>query len=283
MTQPSMPPTSGHSSTPATLDHRARPAGPGSHAPIHTSAEGLLAGRVSIPVKDGAMPAYRAAPDTPGPHPMVLVVQEIFGVHEHIEDVVRRLARQGYLAIAPALYFRLGDPAQAGSIDEVMQRFVYQTPDAQVMADLDATVAWADAQHRADAQRPLGVTGFCWGGRITWLYAAHQPRVAAAVAWYGRLEGKISDITPHHPTDVVTSLKAPVLGLYGGQDSGIPLDSVERMQAKLAHAGQGSQIHVYPDAPHAFFADYRASHRPTEAQDGWARLLDWFRRHGVRP
>jgi carboxymethylenebutenolidase len=242
-----------------------------------------LAGPVEIPVPDGVMPAYRAAPSTPGPHPLILVVQEIFGVHEHIEDVARRLAQRGYLAIAPALYFRLGDPAQASSIDELMQDFVYKTPDTQVLADLDATLAWADERHPADTARSIGITGFCWGGRITWLYAAHQPRVGAAVAWYGRLEGKTSEITPRQPSDVVPDLKAPVLGLYGGQDTGIPLDTIERMQAKLAREGKGSEIHVYPDAPHAFFADYRPSYRPAEARDGWARLLDWFQRHGVRP
>lgn len=274
-------------STPSTSSHYARAAEPGPHEPIHTSADGLVAGRVDIPVKDGAMPAYRAMPDTAGPHPVVLVVQEIFGLHEHIEDVVRRLAHEGYLAIAPALYARLGDPAQAPSIEQVMQNFVYKTPDTQVLADLDATLAWADLHHPLDAQRPVGVTGFCWGGRITWLYAAHQPRVAAAVAWYGRLEGKTSEVTPRQPSDVVAELKAPVLGLYGGQDTGIPRDSIERMQAALARASQnrgtGSGIHLYPDAPHGFFADYRPGYRPAEARDGWARLLAWFQRHGVAP
>ena len=274
MTQPSTPPSSGHYA-------RAAEASP--HEPIHTSAAGLLAGRVEIPVNGGSIPAYRAVPATPGPHPLVLVVQEIFGLHEHIEDVVRRFAQLGYLAIAPSLYARLGDPAQAASIDVVMQNFVYRTPDAQVLADLDATLAWADQHHPADATRPVGITGFCWGGRITWLYAAHQPRIKAGVAWYGRLEGKTSDITPRQPADVAAELKAPVLGLYGGKDSGIPLDTVERMQAALAREHQGSEIHVYPDAPHAFFADYRPSYHPAEAIDGWKRLLAWFQRHGVAP
>lgn len=242
-----------------------------------------MAGRIEIPVQDGMLPAYRAMPVTPGPHPLVLVVQEIFGLHEHIEDVARRLAHKGYLAIAPALYARLDDPSQAGSIDEVMQNFVYKTPDAQVMADLDAALAWADQQYPADGGRPVGITGFCWGGRATWLYAAHQPRVTAAVAWYGRLEGKVSEITPRQPADVVADLKAPVLGLYGGQDTGIPRDTIERMQAALQREGRSSEIHVYPDAPHAFFADYRPSYRPADAQDGWARLLAWFERHGVKP
>lgn len=270
---------------PPSPDHArfARAAEPGPQAPIHTGAEGLLAGPAAIPTQGGTMPAYRAAPATPGPHPVVLVVQEIFGVHEHIEDVVRRLAKQGYLAIAPALYFRLGDPAQAGSIDELMQQYVYKTPDAQVLADLDATLAWVD-QQQAGSASPLGITGFCWGGRITWLYAAHQPRAKAAVAWYGRLEGKTSPLMPRQPADVIGDLKAPVLGLYGGQDTGIPVDSVERMQAALVQQEHGdSQIHVYPEAPHAFFADYRPSYRADDARDGWQRLLDWFQRHGVRP
>lgn len=274
MSQPSKPSPSGH---------YAQAAAPGPLEPIHTSADGLLAGLIEIPVQGGRMPAYRAAPATPGPHPLVIVVQEIFGVHEHIADVVRRFAQLGYLAIAPALYFRLGDPTQAGSIDELMQNFVYKTPDTQVLADLDATLAWADKHHPASTTRPIGITGFCWGGRITWLYAAHQPRVQAGVAWYGRLEGKTSDITPRQPADIAAELKAPVLGLYGGQDTGIPLDTVERMQAALASAGQGSEIHVYPEAPHAFFADYRPSYRPAQARDGWERLLAWFHRHGVKP
>ena len=274
MTQPSTPPSSGHYA-------RAAEASP--QEPIHTSVEGLLAGRVEIPVNGGSIPAYRAVPATPGPHPLVLVVQEIFGLHEHIEDVVRRFAHLGYLAIAPSLYARLGDPAQAASIDVVMQNFVYKTPDAQVLADLDATLAWADQHHPANARRPVGITGFCWGGRITWLYAAHQPRIKAGVAWYGRLEGKASDITPRQPADVAAELKAPVLGLYGGKDSGIPLDTVGRMQATLVREHPGSEIHVYPDAPHAFFADYRPSYHPTEAIDGWKRLLAWFQRHGVAP
>jgi len=274
MSQPSKPLPDGH---------YAQAAEPGPIEPIHTAADGLLAGLIEIPVQGGLMPAYRAAPATPGPHPLVIVVQEIFGVHEHIEDVVRRFAQLGYLAMAPALYFRLGDPAQANSIDQLMQNFVYKTPDAQVLSDLDATLAWADQHHPADAARPVGITGFCWGGRITWLYVAHQPRITAGVAWYGRLEGKTSEITPSQPADVVSELKAPVLGLYGGQDTGIPLDTIERMQAALGQAGKGSEIHVYPDAPHAFFADYRPSYRPAEARDGWERLLAWFRRHGVKP
>ncbi|MFZ5526612.1 MAG: dienelactone hydrolase family protein [Pseudomonadota bacterium] len=270
-------------SKPSPSRHYAQAAEPGALEPIHTSADGLLAGLIEIPVQGGVMPAYRAAPATPGRHPLVIVVQEIFGVHEHIADVVRRFAQLGYLAIAPALYFRLGDTIQAGSIDELMQNFVYKTPDTQVLADLDATLAWADEHHPASNARPIGITGFCWGGRITWLYTAHQPRVRAGVAWYGRLEGKTSEITPRQPADVATELKAPVLGLYGGQDTGIPLDTVERMQTALASADQGSEIHLYPDAPHAFFADYRPSYRPVEAQDGWNRLLTWFQRHGVKP
>lgn len=250
---------------------------------ILTGAAGLLAGEVAVPIPGGSLPAYRAAPAGDGPHPVILVVQEIFGVHEHIRDVCRRLAKAGYLAIAPELYFRLGDPRSAASIDELRARFVSKADDALVAADLDACVDWA-AGHGGDVAR-LGITGFCWGGRSTWLYAAHQPRVKAGVAWYGRLGGERSALSPANPVDVAGRLQAPVLGLYGGQDTGIPLAAVDELQAALAAAQEGagrdSTIQVYPDAPHAFHADYRPSYRAAEAADGWQRMLAWFARHGV--
>jgi carboxymethylenebutenolidase len=245
---------------------------------IITDTVGLLAGDVEVAAADRSIPAYRAAPDAPGPHPVVLVVQEIFGLHEHIKDVCRRLAKLGYLAVAPALYVRQGDVTQLPTIDEI-RKIVNIVPDAQVLADLDACVSWA-GKNGGDTDR-LGITGFCWGGRIVWLYGAHQPKLKVGVAWYGKLDGYRTPLQPNYPVDLSASLKAPVLGLYGGEDQGIPMDSVEKMQQLLDAAGGTSTIHVYPDAPHAFYADYRPSYRPEAAKDGWQRLQDWFRRHGV--
>ncbi|WP_047197519.1 dienelactone hydrolase family protein [Caldimonas brevitalea] len=249
---------------------------------IKTDSEGLTVGEVTIPVKDFKMPAYRAQPaGKKGKLPVVLVVSEIFGVHEHIADVARRFAKRGYLAIAPELFVRQGDASAYGEIAKLQAEVISKVPDAQVMQDLDATVAWAKEQG-GDVSK-LGITGFCWGGRITWLYATQGP-VKAGVAWYGRLVGTSSELTPKHPVDLAAQLKAPVLGLYGGQDAGIPLESVDKMQAALASgsaAAKRSQIHVYPDAPHAFHADYRPSFRKEAAEDGWKRCLDWFEKHGV--
>lgn len=248
---------------------------------IATPADGLDAGEVAYTVGGSAVRAYRAAPRGRSKLPVVLVVSEIFGVHAHIADICRRLAHAGYLALAPDLFQRQGDPRAHGDIASLMREVVAKVPDAQVLADLDGAVQWA-AAHGGDAAR-VAITGFCWGGRITWLYAAHGP-VQAAVAWYGRLVGQSSALTPRHPVDVVGALKAPVLGLYGGKDEGIPLETVERMQAALAQgsaAAQASRIVVYPDAPHAFHADYRPSYRQAAAEDGWRRALDWFRQHGV--
>lgn len=250
---------------------------------IKTDDAGLLAGEIRIPVKDGEMVAYRALPQGATKAPVVLVVSEIFGVHEHIKDVCRRLAKQGYCAIAPELFARQGDPQKFTNIQELMSNITAKTPDAQVMSDLDATVAWA-ASKGADSSR-LAITGFCWGGRITWLYSAHNPGVKAGVAWYGRLVGNVSDLTPRHPTDLVGELKAPVLGLYGGLDTGIPLETVEAMERALKEKGstaaRKSEIHVYDNAPHAFHADYRPSFRKEEAEDGWKRLLAWLKQNEV--
>ncbi|MDO9467825.1 MAG: dienelactone hydrolase family protein [Thiobacillus sp.] len=250
---------------------------------ITTDSAGLTAGEIQVPTADGNMPAYRAQPAQGSNFPVILVVQEIFGVHEYIKDTCRRLAKLGYQAIAPELYARQGDPRQYTEIPEIISKVVSKVPDNQVMADLDATVAWAQA-NGGNTQR-LGITGFCWGGRITWLYAAHNPKVKAGVAWYGRLTSPASDLTPRHPLDVADKLNGPVLGLYGGQDAGIPNDTVEKMQAALAQsanpASKASAIHLYPDAPHAFHADYRPSYRKETAEDGWKRMQDWFRKHGV--
>jgi carboxymethylenebutenolidase len=211
---------------------------------------------------------------------VVLVVQEIFGVHEHIRDVCRRLAKAGYFAIAPELFVRQGDVSGMSDVQQIVREVVSKVPDQQVMADLDAAVAWAAATGWVDNSR-LAITGFCWGGRITWLYSSYNSRVKAGVAWYGRLVGQADSLTPTHPLDIAASLKVPVLGLYGGADSGIPLDTVEQMRAALARGNSGSEIVVYRDTPHAFFADYRASYRREAADDGWKRLLSWFRQHGV--
>jgi carboxymethylenebutenolidase len=249
---------------------------------IKTDSAGLMAGEVTIPVGDFKLPAYRAAPLGKANAPVVLVISEIFGVHEHIADVARRLAHQGYFAVAPELFVRQGDAGAYGEIAKLISEVVSKVPDAQVMADLDATTAWAKGQG-ADTSR-LGITGFCWGGRITWLYAAHNPTVKAGVAWYGRLQGAVTALNPAQPIDRVNQLNAPVLGLYGGQDSGIPVDSVNAMKTALAGgsaAARKSQFVVYPDAPHAFHADYRPSYRKDAADDGWQRCLAWLKAQGV--
>ena len=249
---------------------------------IKTDSQGLVVGEVDIVVGDFKMPADRAAPAGRAGAPVVLVISEIFGVHEHIADIARRFAKLGYFAIAPDLFARQGDPQSYGEIGKLIAEVVSKVPDAQVMGDLDACVSWAAGQG-ADTSR-VGITGFCWGGRIVWLYAAHSPAVRAGVAWYGRLVGQPSALAPTNPVDVVGALKAPVLGLYGGKDTGIPLDTVERMKTALAggsEAARRSAFHVYPDAPHAFHADYRPSYRREAADDGWRRCLEWFRARGV--
>lgn len=247
---------------------------------ITTDTTGLTAGEVRIPVAGGEIPGYRAMPARGHDFPIVLVVQEIFGVHEHIRDVCRRFAKQGYLAVAPELYARQGDVSKISDWKQIFAQVVSKVPDAQVMADLDATVAWAGKSSDGDVGR-VAVTGFCWGGRITWLYAAHNPKLKAGVAWYGRLTGDRTELQPQYPLDVAGELKAPVLGLYGGQDQGIPQTDVEKMRTALAAAQQPSKIVVFADAPHGFLADYRPSYRPKEAADAWQQCLAWFREHGV--
>lgn len=252
---------------------------PISAAVIKTDTTGIVAGAVKIPVKDGEIPAYRAVPATGGPFPIVLVIQEIFGVHEHIQDVARRFAKLGYLAIAPELFARQGDVTKLSNVDEI-RKVVATVPDAQVMSDLDATLQWAARSAKGDSAR-AAMTGFCWGGRITWLYAAHNPNLQAGVAWYGRLVGNTTDLTPKYPVDIAPSLKVPILGLYGGKDTGIPLDTVEQMRDRLKTSSSRSEIIVYPEAPHAFFADYRPSYREAEAKEGWQKLQSWFAQHGM--
>jgi carboxymethylenebutenolidase len=246
---------------------------------IKTDTKGLVAGEVKIPVVDGEIPAYRALPATGKDFPVVLVIQEVFGVHEHIQDVCRRFAKLGYFAIAPELFARQGDVSKLTNPQEIVKTVVSKVPDQQVMSDLDATVAWA-AKNKGNTSK-LGITGFCWGGRTTWLYAAHNPNLKAGVAWYGRLVGQSTPLTPEHPIDIADELKAPVLGLYGGEDQSIPLDTVQQMQQALAAANSPSEIIVYPDAPHAFYSDYRPNYRKEAAEAGWQRLLAWFKKYGV--
>jgi len=246
---------------------------------ITTDAQGLEAGEVKIPVPDGEVPAYRALPAGGKDLPVILVVQEIFGVHEHIKDICRRLAKQGYFAVATELYARQGDVSNLKNFQDIF-KIVSKVPDAQVMSDLDATVAWAKSTGKANISR-LGITGFCWGGRIVWLYAAHNPSLKAGVAWYGRLVGEADPLHPKHPIDVAASISAPILGLYGAADQGIPVATVDKMRDALKAAGKTAEIIVYPNTPHAFFADYRPSYRKEQAEDGWKRMLEWFKKHGV--
>ena len=251
-------------------------------ATITTDAYGLEAGEVRIPVAGGEIPAYRAQPEGKRNLPTIVVIHEIFGVHEHIKDLCRRLAKDGYLAVAPELYARQGNPSSYPSVAEVVQNIVSKVPDAQVASDLDATIAWAVA-HSGNAGK-VGVTGFCWGGRQTWLFAEHSSAIKAAVAWYGVLTGTRTALQPKMPLDGVAQLKAPVLGLYGGKDQGITAESREQMNVALKSApavAAGSKIIVYPDAPHGFNADYRSSYVEADAEDAWARMLAFFKAHGV--
>ena len=253
---------------------------PVSAATITTDSAGLVAGEVDIPVRDGKIPAYRAMPDTKGKaFPTVLVVQEVFGVHEHIRDLCRRLAKSGYLAIAPSLYAREGDPATITDLQELISKIVAKVPDAQVMTDLDSTADWA-AKNSGDPNK-LALTGFCWGGRIAWLYAAHSTKLKASAAWYGRLTGPVNPLQPKNPIDLVSQLKAPVMGFYGGKDTGIPQDSILQMREALVSARKTGNINVYPEAQHGFNADYRPSFNDYAATDAWKKMLGFFHEKGV--
>lgn len=246
---------------------------------IKTDTAGLVTGTTTIDVKGQKVPLYHAQPEGKKNPPVILVVSEIFGVHEHIADVARRFAKLGYLAIAPDLFVRQGNPAAYPSIAELLKEVVSKVPDEQVMGDLDASVAWAKAN--GGNVNELGITGFCWGGRVTWLYAAHNPLVKAAVAWYGKLVGEKTALNPQQPIDIAPKLSTPVLGLYGGKDSGIPLDTVEAMKAALAKGKSGSQLVVFENSGHAFHADYRPSYVEADAKEGWKRCVEWFKAHGV--
>jgi carboxymethylenebutenolidase len=246
---------------------------------IRTDAFGLEAGEVKVPVKDGEIPAYRALPFRGTNFPTVIVVEEVFGVHEHIKDICRRLAKAAYFAIAPELYSRLGNVTKMTSIDEIL-RTVDRAPDAQTMSDLDATVVYAKSTGKANTAK-LGITGFCRGGRTVWMYAAHNPNLKAAVAWYGPLSDQPSEAMPRNPLDVVPQLKAPVLGLYAGKDQGITQDQVEKMRTAMKASGKKGEIVVYPDADHGFNADYRPGYNKAAAEDGWKRMLAWFKQNGM--
>jgi carboxymethylenebutenolidase len=251
---------------------------------ITTDDQGLIVGEVKIKVSDGEIPAYRAMPDKKGKtFPTVLVIQEIFGVHEWIKDICRRFAKLGHLAIAPELFSRQGDVSKITNIQEIIGKVVSKVPDSQVMSDLDSTVEYA--KNNQGNVKKLGITGFCWGGRQVWLYAAHNPKVKAGVAWYGGLVASPNrpknELQPTMPIDITASLKAPILGLYGGKDTGIPLDSVEQMRKELAKRKSKSEIIVYPEAGHGFHADYRQSYKKDDSQDAWRRLNEWFKKHGA--
>ena len=254
-------------------------------AAIETDFTGIKAGEQMIPVGSFQMPAYVSRPEkAKGSLPIVIVASEIFGVHEYIADVTRRFAKLGYLAIAPEFFTRAGDPNAYGTVAEIQKNIVAPTSDMQVLNDLQAALIWA-GKNGGDLKK-VGVTGFCWGGRITWL-SATLPQVKAGVAWYGRVIGEKTEGNPRHPVDIATDLKAPVLGLYGGADTGISLESVEQMREALAKAApknpaaKASRFEIYPDAPHAFHADYRATYREGPAKDGWEKCIAWFKQNGV--
>jgi carboxymethylenebutenolidase len=245
---------------------------------IHTDTQGLVAGEVQIPVSDGNLPGYSARPDGAGPFATILVIEEVLGVNEYIQDVCRRFAKAGYLAVAPEIYARLGDLSKMTSMSEIMG-VIARSSDAQIMSDLDSSAAWA-AENHGDAAR-LGVNGFCRGGRDVWLYAAHNPHLKAAVSWYGIVDGKTSELQPRTALDVADKILCPLLGLYGGQDTSNPVALISEAEAKAKAAGKTVEIVIYPDAPHGFHADYRPSYREADAKDGWARALAWFKRYGV--
>ncbi len=247
--------------------------------PIHTDSVGLLAGETHVTVADGTLPAYFARPIGPGPFPVIIVIEEIFGVHEYIKDTCRRFAKLGYLAVSTELYARLGDLSKMTDINQIVNDVILKAPDATLLADLDATVRWAGNNH-GDLNR-LGVTGFCRGGRDTWLFAEHNPQLKAAVAWYGPVAGHTSPIQPTTPMMAAANLRCPLLGLYGGQDTGIKVADVEAAAAAARKSGQDVRIKVFPEAGHGFHADYRPTYNAAAAAEGWADALRWFKNHGV--
>ena len=245
---------------------------------ITTDTAGLEAGEVKVKTKDGEMPAYRAMPDKGGPFPTVLVIHEAWGVHEHVKDICRRLAKAGYYAIASEYYARQGNAGAAKDMDEI-RKIMASVPTEQVMSDLDATVAYAKASGKADTAK-LAVTGFCWGGFATWMYSAHNPGLKAAVAWYGGDRAK-SELIPKNPVDVASQVKCPVLAIYGGKDQSIPQETIDKRQEACKAAGKTCEVKIYPEAPHGFNADYRPSYRADDAKDAWNQMLAWFKKNGV--
>src|SRR6185437_87594 len=248
---------------------------------IRTDTNGIDAGEAQIPVQGGSLPAYFARPASGTNFPVIIVNEEIFGVHEYIADICRRFAKLGFLAVAPEYYARIADVSKMTDVKQIVSEVISKEPDAQYMADADAAVAWAGA-NKGDPAR-LGVTGFCRGGRMTWLFAAHNAQAKAAVAWYGPLLGTTSPIQPHTASDVVEQIKCPLLGLYSGQDQSSPPEAIKAAEAKAKAAGKTVEFVIYPDAPHGFHADYRPSYRKADAEDGWKRMLAWFRHYGVAP
>jgi carboxymethylenebutenolidase len=253
-------------------------AGPVRADVIKTDTDGLDAGDARIKVADGEMPGYYAKPKGASNPPVVLVAMEIFGIHEYIKDVTRRLAKLGAFAVAPDYYFRKGDLTKVSDIKELLP-LVNAKPDAELFSDLDATVAWAKAQG-GDTSR-LGIIGFCRGGRNVWEYAAHAPGLKAAVAFYGPLVDPPNPVWPKSPSQLAPEMKAPVLGLYGEADTGIPLAQVEALKAALAENKKTAEFKVYPGAPHGFHADYRPSYRKDAAEDGWNQMEAWLKKYGV--
>ncbi len=247
---------------------------------VTTLAAGMADGDVEITLGKEKMPGYWAMPKGNGPFPVIIVVQEIFGIHEYIKDVCRRLAKEGYLAIAPSLYSRLGDATKIAEIDKILADIVAKVNHPQVMKDLDGVLSWLSVNPKADTKR-VGITGFCWGGNITWMYAAHNPKLKAGVAWYGKVSGDKKPDQPLFPLDIANDLRVPVLGLYGEKDTGIPLDQVEKMKVALKKGKRTSEIAVFPGAGHGFHADYRPSYNAEAAKQGWEKLLAWFHKNGL--
>jgi carboxymethylenebutenolidase len=248
---------------------------------IHTDSQGLDAGETKIKTTDGLLPAYFAKPAGKTGLPVILVNEEIFGVHEYIKDTCRRLAKLGYLAVATEYYARIGDLSKMTDSAAIFRDVISKAPDAQYMSDLDSTAAWA-AANGGDASR-IGVLGFCRGGRQTWLYAAHNPHLKAAVVFYGPLGGAATSIQPKTALELAGDIKCPLLGLYGGLDQSIPVDSVHAAEAKAKEAHKTVEIVIYPDAGHGFHADYRPSYKAADAADAWKRAIAWFHRYGVAP